>query len=307
MKQSTRAFVSALSLVLLGVFFCNESVRAEQVEAFTEPYQRIAVPASEIGVIAVLEVAEGDQVSAGQSLGRLDDAVLQSSLAVAQAAKHATGSLRSAESDVEMRRRHVESYESLSEQGNATSRELWRSQTELQQSLARLQSVREELNVRKLEYKRVEQQIRQRQIASPINGVVVKIDKVAGEFVSPTDPVVLHVVQLNKLKAVFSVPRPKASGLAAGQVITMTVGYDGQTCEGTIEFVSPVTDPESNTVRVKVRIENQDREVASGISCRWNMDARSQRNQDRRNQNRGNQNSIKTTAKPSSSVPAKKR
>ena len=298
MKLRIIAFVFAS----LGVFVVSGYVHAEHIEAFTEPYRRVAVPASEIGVISVLRVAEGEEVSAGQSLGRLDDAVLRSSLAVAAVAKRATGSLRNAESDVEMRRRHLESYQSLSEQGNATSRELSRSQTELQQSLARLQSVREELSVRNLEYKRVEQQIAQREIASPIDGVVVKIDKEAGEFVSPTDPVVLHVVQLTKLKAVFSVPRPSASGLKVGQEIRMAIGYDGQSCEGTIEFVSPVTDPQSNTVRVKVRIENRDRAVVSGISCRWNMDGRPQRNQDQRNQS-----SVKTTAKPSSSVPAKKR
>ena len=298
---------SVVVFAVLGAFVASGKVQAEKVEAFTEPYKRIAVPASEIGVIAVLNVAEGDEVRAGQLLGRLDDAVLRSSLAVAEAAKQATGSLQNAESDVEMRRRHLDSYRSLSEQGNATTRELLRSQTELQQSLARLQSVREELTVRKLEYKRVEQQIGQRQIASPIDGVVVMMEKEAGEFVSPTDPVVLHVVQLNRLKAVFSVPRPGATGLEVGQVITLAIGYDGQTCEGKIEFVSPVTDPQSNTVRVKVQIENQDRAIASGISCRWNMDGRPQQNQNQKNQIQREQISLKTTAKPSSSVPTKKR
>ncbi|MDA8745981.1 efflux RND transporter periplasmic adaptor subunit [Rubripirellula amarantea] len=261
----TLAMVLSLGLTTVTAF-------GEQVETFTEPYRRIAVPASEIGVIEKLDVQEGDSVVKDQFLGKLDDSVLRSSLMVADAAMKARGPQKSAEAEVEMRRQILEGYQSLSDHGNATKRELARSEIELRQAAARLQSTREEAELRHLEYERVKQQIEQRRILAPVAGIVIAIEKEAGEYVSPTDPVIMHIVQIDKLKAVFSVPRREAIGLKAGQKVRLSIGYEGQTCNGVIEFVSPIASPESNSNRVKVRIDNPKQEYQSGVSCRWNLD-----------------------------------
>ncbi|MFK8110997.1 MAG: efflux RND transporter periplasmic adaptor subunit [Rubripirellula sp.] len=245
---------------------------AEELEAFTEPYNRVAIPAPEVGVIADITVSEGDEISHKQILAKLNDDVLQASLQVARAAKDALGSRQVAEADLEVRQRQLEIYRELHEHGNASQRELDRAETEHQQAASRLQSVREDLNVRHLEFERVKTQIKQRVIASPIQGYVVAIDKEVGEFVSPTDPVIMHIVHLKTLKAVFSVPFANAKTLRPGQMVKLTIGYDGIVCDGEIEFVSPVANPESGTAPVKVRIPNPKNLIPSGIACRWNME-----------------------------------
>ncbi len=268
MMRNTPCLVAmTITIALLG----HATSRAELVEAFTEPYRRIAVPAAEVGVIESLPVQEGDTVVASQLLGKLNDSVLKSSLAIAETAMNARGAIETAEIEQKMRKRHLQSYLLLREQGNATKLELARATTELHQAESRLQSVREELEVRQLEYLRVKQQIGQRRIVSPIDGVVIAIDKEAGEFVSPTDPVVLHIVQLDQLKVVFSVPIDVAKGLETGRMVSLMIGYDGMRCKGQVEFISPIANPESNSVRVKVRIENKDRQYPSGVSCRWQI------------------------------------
>lgn len=265
--------LSALALAIVAIPMLSAVTRAETIEAFTEPYQRIAVPATEIGMIESLTVEEGDVVTAKQVLGKLDDAVLRSSLQVAAAAMNATGPQLSAEADHVMRQQHYISYQALQDEGNATSRELAQAELELQQSAARLQTVREDRELRQLEFERVKKQIQQRQIVSPVNGIVIAIDKHIGEFVSPTDPTVLHIVQIDSLRAVFSVPRREASSLQAGQSITLSIGIKEGTVDGLIEFVSPIVNPESNTVQVKVRIPNAQHNCPSGVSCRWDLDA----------------------------------
>jgi RND family efflux transporter MFP subunit len=268
MKLSTSRWKAVSLLTLLAAV--APPARAEQFEAFTEPYHRIAVPAPEIGVIAEILVSEGELISQDQVLAKLEDTVLQASLEVAKAAKDAVGALRSAESELTMREKQLESYRELRERGNATQRELERAESEFQQSASRLQSVREELEVRRLEYERVRAQIRQRLIDSPIDGVVVAIDKEVGEFVSPTDPIVMHVVHLKTLKSVFSVPLDAAAKLRPGQTVKLRLGYEQAPAAGVIEFVSPVADAESSTVRVKVRIPNPAGKIQSGVTCSWN-------------------------------------
>ena len=244
----------------------------EELEAFTEPYRRVAIPAPEIGVIAEILVEEGDEVSQKQVLARLDDSVLRASLKVAQAAKDALGAVRSAETELSMREKQFESYRELRERGNATQRELERAESEFHQSASRLQSVREDLEVRRLEYERVKAQLKQRSLESPIDGFVIAIDKEVGEFVSPTDPIVMHVVHLDTLKAVFSVPMDATEDLRAGQTVKLGIGFDGTSVGGIVEFVSPVADAESSTVRVKVPIPNREGKIQSGLACRWNME-----------------------------------
>ncbi len=243
--------------------------RAEQLETFTEPYARVAVPAPEIGVISEILVKEGDQVLPQQVLARLDDEVLQASLNVARAAKDALGARRTAETELLTRQKQLDSYRSLFEEGNATQRELDRAEGDYQQAVSRLQTVREELEVRRLEYERVKAQLRQRQLESTIDGYVLAIEKAVGEFVSPTDPIVMHIVHLKTLKAVFSVPADAARRLKPGQQVDLKVGYELRECSGVIEFLSPIADPESNTVRVKVRIPNADQRIPSGVACYW--------------------------------------
>ena len=263
--------ITMLLSSLLASAIAAPLASGEQLESFTEPYRQVGIPAAEIGIISKILVKEGDRVSEKQILAQLDDTVLTTSLAVARAAMEALGGRRSAEAELKMRTEQLSSYHSLFEQGNATSRELQRAENEHLQAQARLQSVREEIEIRRLEYQRVKAQLKQRRMESPIAGVVVEIVKEVGEFVSPTDPVVMTVVQLDTLKSRFSVPVQAARDLKAGQVVNLSVGYEEVPCQGEIEFVSPIAEPESGTVRVKIRIPNLDGRLQSGSVCRWSV------------------------------------
>lgn len=263
---------SSVSLILgLAAVAGTGVLSGAELESFTEPYRSVAVPAPEIGVLAEILVSEGDQVSQKQLLAKLDDTVLNASLDVARAAKNALGSRNSAEVDLAIRAKQLDSFRELRDRGNATQREVERAEGEHLQAQARLQSIREDLEVRRLEYERVKAQIKARQLESPIDGHVVQIDKEVGEFVAPTDPVVMHIVQLSTLKSVFSVPMQKASELQQGATVSLLIGYEPLRCQGVIEFVSPIAEAQSATVRVKIRIPNPDGLIPSGAFCRWDL------------------------------------
>lgn len=267
-----RSHWQSVSLILwISVFAAPSMVVAEDLESFTEPSQRIAIPAAETGVISQIFVSEGDPVSKQQSLAKLEDSVLNASLEVTRSAKDALGARRGAEAELDLRSKQLESYRELHQRGNATHRELERAEGDLLQAQTRLQSVREELQVRRLEYERVKAQINVRRMESPIDGIVVQIDKEVGEFVSPTDPIVMHIVQLDTLKSEFSVPMQAVKKLAAGQTVTLSVGYQETKCEGVIDFVSPIADAQSATVRVKIRIPNHEGLLPCGAVCRWDL------------------------------------
>ncbi|KLU01655.1 Membrane fusion protein of RND family multidrug efflux pump [Rhodopirellula islandica] len=256
----------------LGTGYVN-TVSADEYEAFTEPYRRISVSSSEMGVITELKVREGDEVKEGQLLAQLEDALLRKTLEVSRAAKDAVGGKTAAEAEVGIREQQVQSYRRLFTQGNATPRELERAENDHRQALARLQSVTEELSVRALEHQRVICQLEQRRIQAPADGVVVSFAKEAGEFVSPTDPVLLQLVQLDRLKAIFSVPLRRVDRLSEGQTVVVRVGGARRAVLGTLEHISPVANAESGTVRVRVVLDNESRDLRSGVVCWLDLEA----------------------------------
>ena len=272
MRLTKRAVNLASTLVTTSLVLLSTACAGAELETFTEPYHRVAVPAPEAGVLAEILVKEGDFVERKQLLAKLDDSVLEATMLVASAAKDSSGAVESAQADIEMRERTLKGYRDLNGGGNASQRELQRAENELTQAVARLLTVREEMEVRRLEFERVRTQLERRRIESPIDGIVVAIDREVGEYVSPSDPVVLHVVHLETLKAVFSVPCQAAASLRAGSTVPLSVGGK-DTVNATIEFVSPLADPESNSVRVKLRLPNSELKLQGGVACRWNIDA----------------------------------
>lgn len=234
----------------------EESADEGLIQGFTEPYADIETAAAEMGTLAEVTVREGDLVTAGQLIARLDDRVLQASLAAAEAGMKAEGELQSAETQLRLKRVEQTKLKQLFERNHASQQELDRINGEVDVAAARVQSVREDLEVRRLEHARIQAQLQQREIRSTIDGVVVDVNKDKGEFVSPSDPVVARVVQLDPLLIIFSVPNQRRRQVQAGQDVTMQIGSAGTEVRGNIEFVSPTADASSGSFRVKVRLPN---------------------------------------------------
>jgi multidrug efflux pump subunit AcrA (membrane-fusion protein) len=59
--------------------------------------------------------------------------------------------------------------------------------------------------------------------------------------------------------------------LKLNQSVPLTFPTSGQKATGTVEFISPVTEAESDTVRVKVLIDNEQGKYRCGIRCAINV------------------------------------
>lgn len=236
----------------------------DAIHGFTEPYADISMAASEMGTLAKVLVTEGDVVKAGQLLASLDDAVLKASLKVAAAGMKAEGELLTATTQLKLKKVEAEKIARLFERNHASQQEVDRVNGEVSIAEARIQSVREDLEIRRLEYARIEAQLQQRQVRSTIDGVVVDVAKDHGEFVSPSDPVVARVVQLDPLLVYFSLPNEKRGAVTEGQQVSLKVRAATADARGIVEYVSPTADASSGTFRVKVRLPNGDQRWHGG-------------------------------------------
>ena len=243
------------------------SVSAAEIEGFTEPYRDLDVASTDTGIVSLINVQEGDEVTKDQILGSLDQSLLNATLEIADRSRNAKGRVNSAQADVRLKTERVQKLKVLFDRKHATQEELDRSQVEKEVAEAQLLSVQEELLVRGLEYDRIKVQIEQRQVRSPIDGVVIKVHRDVGEFVSINDPVIATVVQLDPLIATYSIPSLLSQGIKANAPVDMLVGDSRAAAKGVVDYIAPVTDAQSGTVLIKVRVPNPKREYRSGEKC----------------------------------------
>ena len=97
-----------------------------------------------------------------------------------------------------------------------------------------------------------------------MDGVISELSREAGEFVSPSDPTIARLVQLDPLLIVFSVPLSQRNEVEKDQVVELKLGTDQVRAEGIVEYVSPTSDTSNSSVRVKVRLPNSVRQHQSG-------------------------------------------
>ncbi len=260
------ACITFLVVVLLTALASGQIV-SNSIKGFTEPFRSIDIAAAEAGTISAIAVQEGDHVQADTILARLNEDVLDASLAIASESRQAKGKLNLALAELHMQQERFRKLSGLFERQHASQTEIDRAKAQLDIARAQVESVRDDLCLKELEINRVEAQLEQRRLRSPIEGVVNRIFKDVGEFVSANDPVVVNVVQLDPLLVIFSVPREQARKLKEEQTIVLALGTERHPVDGFIEFVSPTADAQSGTCRVKIRIDNPDRQWPSGVVC----------------------------------------
>ena len=266
-KHTTQRILSALCLGLITTTLASaqSSIFDSEIKSFTEPFRSVDVASTEVGIVKSILIEEGDTVVAGQTGITLNDAVYRASMNLAKANSQSRGSLNTAIATQKIQRSRFDKLTNLQTRRHASASEVEQAKLQLEKANGQVEAAQDEIQIKELEQAKIERQLQQRAVVAPIDGVVVEIRKEIGEFVSPSDPVVFRVVQLSTLKVGFWVPLEKAKGLAAGQSVNLSINR--RRTKGKIKFVSPVSDPQSGSSRVKVLIDNHDGKWSAGQSC----------------------------------------
>ena len=244
----------------------------DEVLSYLEPYRSIEISAIETGVIAEIRVKEGDHVKAGDVLLLLDNEITESRLAIARINAEGAGRLMATQAEVDMQGQRFEQLQRLISSGSSNSAELAKQKATLAQAQGNHIIAEEEQKSFKLEVRQIEAELKRRILTSPIDGIVVDISKDIAEPVSlggaRPDDYLVRVVETDRLKSIGHVPAMFARGLKKGDTLTLRV-EDGApvVVKGTVEFVSPVIDPATATVRIQLVIDNTAQTLRSGATA----------------------------------------
>ncbi|EJL31565.1 efflux RND transporter periplasmic adaptor subunit [Brevibacillus sp. BC25] len=102
-------------------------------------------------------------------------------------------------------------------------------------------------------------------IRAPITGIVAKRSVDPGEMAAAGTPLMV-LVNMADVKVEASVPENQINQVKVGSTVDVKVGsLGGKVLKGTVEFVSPISDTNSSSFPVKVKVNNQDGLLRAGM------------------------------------------
>lgn len=264
--RSTRWISLCACLTLLT----SANIAHAQIEGFTEPFRSIDLSSDEAGAIAELLVDEGVEVKKGDVIARLDDRVQQIQLDIAIQMANARSQLEATQKTLEKRRLISKRLGEMKARGHASDSELIRSEMELTIAESKYNAAREEKAVREIEQRRAEVQLSRRSIVAPLHGVVSKVHRREGEFLSPLRPEIVTIIQVDRLLSTFAIPVSQAREFEVGKEFELTF-ENGQRVVATVYSKGVSTEAQSQTVEVKLVFQNEGNVFRAGEICTLNI------------------------------------
>lgn len=226
---------------------------AGRIEADETRMARINAPVA--GRIMDLDVIEGQVVTRGQVLATIHSTDLSALESV----------FLKADSQNQLAQRAVARARQLLDAGVIGEAELQRRETELQQAAAELASAQQQLKVlgisadalKNLQTTRAVDSLIH--VVSSISGRVLERKVTIGQVVQAAE-IICVVADLSNVWLVADVPEQSAGHIRSGKAVQAEIpALPGEIITGRLSYVSPVVNPETRTVRMRMDVPNPER------------------------------------------------
>lgn len=213
--------------------------------AALEPRAESQVVAKTSGVALAVLVEEGQRVTAGQPLVRLDPD--RARLAVAQS----EAQMRKLENNYQRAQKLV---------------------GQQMVSAADVDQLRYDLENVRAQYRLATLELSYTTVVAPISGVIASRSIKTGNFVQINTPI-FRIVDNSRLEATLNVPERELATLRAGQPVTLVAdALPGQSFTGTVDRIAPVVDSGSGTFRVVSAFDGAAHALQPGMFGRIRID-----------------------------------
>ena len=204
------------------------------------------------GSVMSVSAEQGQRVSAGAVLARIDDTALRDQYLSARAA------VRTAEESEGLARRNAERSSRLAQAGAVADRDLEQARASATNAAGMLADARARLAT-------ASKQLARATIRAPFAGIVSERKASAGDVVQPGAQL-FTVIDPSSLRLEASVPAGELGAIHVGSTVSFSVnGFAGRTFEGKIQRINPAVDPATGQVRIYVSIPNVKATLVSGL------------------------------------------
>lgn len=266
----------------------------------TQPQKQVSWRSQTEGILLELSVEVGDRVQQGQSIGRLDDRILQTEVAgkagelaalkseLAQAKIRVTDAqikLEEAEIQLEQANNEAIRYENLAKTGSIAQQQAQSFKTAAKIAEKTLLTAREAVKLEQQAVTIVESRIatqssaiaesKQRQtysqITAPIDGIVITKSKDSGSLIRMGEEV-LTIGDFSKMKVIVPLSELDLGKVTVGQQVRVKLdAFENRQFLGEVTRIAPTANDSSGQIAVEIKIDNPEREIKGGLLARVNF------------------------------------
>jgi RND family efflux transporter MFP subunit len=266
--STARLFTAATVLLAIAIFPRNAAGQAGTVAGINEPFRDILLSAPVAGTLAKRLVREGDSIKEGQALIELEKKQEELEVERRKLVFDSKAELKAAQARAATLKTDLESTRKLFESSRSVSKDdMAKKELEYQLALAEVERTEQTEAREEVEYHIAQEILSQKVLKSPLTGLVVELFRDAGEECKPQEPLV-RLVDTHQFYFVANVEARAGYGMKVGDSVTVEVeaGTAKIPITGKVSFVSPVVDPASGLLKVKVLCDNIDGKVKPGVA-----------------------------------------
>jgi membrane fusion protein, heavy metal efflux system len=229
----------------------------------------VGTPAS--GLVESVATDRGRYVRKGQLLASLASKVEKATVVAARTKAESEGEINAAMASRDLAKTKLKRMHLLMQQGFASQLEIDQAKSEYEVADQRTAQAREAQAIAKRELVVAEEQLKQRMLRSPIDGVVVERMVQPGERVDGKP--LFKIAALHPLKVEIILPSGQYGSLREGMSLGIKPDLpNSQELMAQIIQVDKIIDSASGTFRARLNLPNPNRELPAGVRCKANFD-----------------------------------
>jgi HlyD family secretion protein len=231
------------------------------------PDHSVKVSPAVAGKLIAVLVVPGQRIRRGQIIARLDSRQVKDQIAQADAVLQGSSSaVAQAQTNLTLARNTLARVQMLYNEKIAPQKDLIAAQSQVATSVEQVQSAKAQVAQSRASRAQVSTQLGLTELRSPISGVVARRLLNAGDTADPATPI-LQVVDLETVVINASLPADSSAPIRVQQLgHVRSAAQPGVSFPATVTAISPVVDPQSNTLAVQLRCANRQGALKEGQS-----------------------------------------
>lgn len=257
-------------IALLLVESITFSVQARSFDCVIQPSQVVEIRAPIEGLVETVNVDRGDEVKKGQTLVVLDMGVDKARYEQAKYKATMRGALETAKSRLKFSSKKFDRDQELFHDQYVSANTRDESETAMKLAASELLEAKDNNRISRLQVHEYEELMRLKNIKSPFDGVVMERFHHPGEVTQAHDQnPLLKLARINPLFIEVILPSSSIGKVQVGDEIKVNpqVGIVKE-FNATVTVVDPVVDAASNTLGVRLEVENNKHALLAGVGCK---------------------------------------
>lgn len=240
---------------------------AQNASCLIEAQTVVKLSSQAQGILSAVNVTRGDRVKAGDVVATLESGVEEAMLKAARMKASTDALVSSKKTELDIAESKLARQEGLKAKNIATLQTLEQAQTDVATLQSELSQAELDKQLSAIEADRIAASLERRVMRSPINGIVVSVDRATGEY-ADLNTLIATLADIQPLKVKLYLPLAAYPMVHVGMGATVRpLGPVAGAFAAEITTKDQQIDAESNLFQAQLKLPNPEAAIPAGLRC----------------------------------------